>query len=467
MKFAFLTPGTGSYYCGACMRDNALAKSLVEAGHEVSLLPMYLPLQLDEEAFAPSETPIFFGGINVYLQQKLPFFRKTPAWIDKLFNSTGLLRAAAKRSHMTSPREHGEMALAMLEIEDSPFDKETEKLLEWLERDPPGIVVLSNALLAGFTRSLRRRLNCKVIACFQGEDSFLDGLPEPFRTRCWESMEKHLGEADLLISPSQFYADLMRRRFNSPDLTIEVMPNGVTLGRAGFQPASEPRASNSAAQPPDSSPHTSHADRNPDEVGGSAPGTAAKRPTIGYLARMIREKGVSQLVDAFIHLRNELKHPDARLHIAGTATDGDAVLVNELKQRLSAAGLSDEVTWSPNIDHDEKTALLESFSLFSVPATYPEAFGLYTIEALAAGTPLVMPESSSFPEIVRQSDAGRLSKPQDPVSLAETWHDLLNAPDELQRLSENARRAAEDFYSVEAMRERFLKLAQPLTESSS
>ena len=50
MKLAFLTPGTGSYYCGACMRDNALAKSLVEAGHEVSLLPMYLPLQLDEEA---------------------------------------------------------------------------------------------------------------------------------------------------------------------------------------------------------------------------------------------------------------------------------------------------------------------------------------------------------------------------------------------------------------------------------
>ena len=139
MKLAFLTPGTGSYYCGACMRDNALAKSLVEAGHEVSLLPMYLPLQLDEEAFAPSETPIFFGGINVYLQQKLPFFRKTPAWIDKLFNSTGLLRAAAKRSHMPSPREHGEMALAMLEIEDSPFDKETEKLPEPLDYGRPAV----------------------------------------------------------------------------------------------------------------------------------------------------------------------------------------------------------------------------------------------------------------------------------------------------------------------------------------
>ena len=44
MKIVFLTPGTGSYYCGACMRDNALAKALHAAGCEVTLLPMYLPL---------------------------------------------------------------------------------------------------------------------------------------------------------------------------------------------------------------------------------------------------------------------------------------------------------------------------------------------------------------------------------------------------------------------------------------
>ena len=83
MKFAFLTPGTGSYYCGACMRDNALAKGLHQAGHEVSMLPMYLPLQLDEERLGEEEAPpIFFGGINVYLQQKIPFFRHTPGWLD-------------------------------------------------------------------------------------------------------------------------------------------------------------------------------------------------------------------------------------------------------------------------------------------------------------------------------------------------------------------------------------------------
>ena len=136
------------------MRDNALAKSLLAAGHEVSLLPMYLPLELDEGQLDQPDTPIFFGGINVFLQQKLKWFRRSPAWLDKLLNGTGLLRAAARRSHMTSPREHGEMTLAMLDLEHSAFAKETEKLLDWLERNPPDIVVLSNALLVGFMKAM-------------------------------------------------------------------------------------------------------------------------------------------------------------------------------------------------------------------------------------------------------------------------------------------------------------------------
>lgn len=427
MNIAFLTPGTGSYYCGACMRDNALAKSLLAAGHEVSLLPMYLPMQLDEAENAP-QTDIFFGGINVYLQQKLPFFRRSPAWLDQLFNATGLLRAAARRSHMTSPREHGEMALAMLEIESSPFAKETEKLLQWLERHRPDLVVLSNALLAGFTATLRRRLDCKIIACFQGEDGFLDGLPEPFRTRCWDAMRDRLAEADQLIAPSRFYADLMRERLGAPDLPIAVMPNGT-----------EP-----AAEPP--------------------PAPSAEPPTIGYLARMIPEKGLELLVDAFIHLRRDLGHPDARLHIAGS--DGDHKLVADLKRRIDAAGLTNDVTWSPNVSHAEKSALLSKLAIFTVPATYHEAFGLYTVEALAAGVPLVLPRSSSFPEIVESHDCGRLVEPADPVALATAWRTLLGEPEALAVYRENALRASRESYSIEAMRERFLAIAEPLVSKS-
>lgn len=426
MNLAFLTPGTGSYYCGACMRDNALAKSLLAAGHEVSLLPMYLPLQLDETLLDQRETPIFFGGINVYLQQKLKWFRRSPAWLDELLNSTGLLRAAARRSHMTSPREHGEMTLAMLDLEHSAFAKETGKLLEWLEQDKPDLVVLSNALLAGFTRALKERLDCRGITTFQGEDSFLDGLPEPYRSKCWEEMRRRLGDSDLLVAPSHYYAGFIRGRLDAPELDVAVMPNGVTL------PSPAPDA-----PPPDP-------------------------PVIGYLARMIREKGVELLVDAFIHLRLNLRHPDARLHIAGSMTAGDELLVRELRQRLEGAGLTDHVSWSPNLDHDRKEHFLSRLTIFSVPATYHEAFGLYTIEALAAGVPLVMPRSSSFPEILESSGAGVLAEPNDPSALAAAWHQLLADPERLATMRENALRSARESYSVDAMRDRFLALAEPL-----
>ena len=427
MNLAFLTPGTGSYYCGACMRDNALAKSLHAAGHQVSLLPMYLPLQLDEEKHAQPGNPIFFGGINVFLQQKLPIFRHLPDWFHKLLNHSGLLRSAAKRSHMTSAREHGEMALEMLRIESSPFGKELDKLIDFLATEKPDVLCLGTALQAGMIRELKRRLGVKIICTFQGEDSFLDGLPEPFKSSCWSELRTRLADADLLVAPSQFYADLMRRRFDAPDLRIEVMPNGIDLD--GYRVSKLP----------------------------------ANPPVIGYLARMIREKGVHHFVEAFIHLRKQLKHPDARAHIAGAATAGDQKLIAELQGKLAAAGLADQVTWSPNISREEKADLLASLTIFSVPATYPEAFGLYTVEALASGVPLVQPDASSFQEIIATSQAGILVPPGDPAALAATWNDLLSHPERLKELGENGRRAAEQSYSVTAMRDRFLALARSLS----
>lgn len=425
MNYAFLTPGTGSYYCGACMRDNALAKSLLAAGHQVSLLPMYLPLQLDEEMLPQAQNPIFFGGINVYLQQNVSLFRHTPRWLDNFLNHSGLLRSAARRSHMTSAHTHGAMALAMLRIEDSHFGKELDKLIDWLATEKPDVLCLGTALQAGMIRQLKQRLGVKIISYFQGEDSFLDGLPEPFKTDCWAELRSRLADADLLVAPSQFYADLMRRRLDAPDLHIEVMPNGIDLG--GYR----------VAKP--TSP-----------------------PVIGYLARMIREKGLPVLVEAFIHLRNTLKQPDARLHIAGAATAGDSKLIAELKHRLTAAGLNDQVTWSPNISREEKADMLSSLTLFSVPATYPEAFGLYLLEALASGVPVVQPRASSFPEIIEESGGGVLVPPGDHVALASAWHELLDRPELLQSFGEKGRHAAEHSYSVQAMRDRFIALATPL-----
>jgi glycosyltransferase involved in cell wall biosynthesis len=433
VKIIFLTPGTGSYYCGACLRDNMLARELHHAGHDVTIAPMYLPLMIDEEKLPGLEkAPIFFGGINIYLQQKLALFRKTPAAIDRLLNSHGLLRWAARHSHMTSAREHGEMTLEMLNVDSSPYRKEWDKLLDWLETEKPHLVCLSNALLAGLAAEIKRRTHAPVVTFFQGEDSFLDGLPEPYRTKCWTAFAERLAASDVLLSPSHSYADFMRQRLGSAVGPIEVVHNGIRLDGYAVADAS----------------------------------TQSGPPAIGFFARMTRDKGLELVVDAFIHLARDLGDSSTRLKIAGAATAGDEPFIAEMKNRLAKAGLTARVEWSPNVTREQKVAFLRSLALFSVPATYQEAFGLYVVEAMACGIPVVQPQSAAYPEIIA-GGGGVLVPPRDPKALARAWQKLLANPSERAALGRAARMSVEKDFSAPKMCERFLQMTDRLTRAAA
>jgi len=425
MKVTFLSAGTGSYHCGACMRDNTLVTALHRDGHEVALLPLYLPMQLDEDVIPQvREAPIFFGGINVYLQQKFSFFRHTPRWLDRLLNGAGLLRTAARRSHMTSPREQAEMCLAMLQVDESDLTKELDKLMDWLEHhERPDLIALSNSLLSGMTRELKKRLgDIPVMAFFQGEDGFLDSLPEPYRTRSWEEMKERLGECDMLVAPSNFYAGVMAKHLGIPVAGIEVLPNGINLEGYG--------------EPADNSVQA-----------------------IGYLARMSREKGLGDLVDAYLLLQEGGRFPQCRLRIAGSCPPGDEAFVKDQKEKIEQAGLSKMVDWHPNLTREEKTEFLRGLTVFSVPMQYSEAFGLCLIEAMASGVPVVNPGGSAFEEIAAVTGGGQTVAPGDPSALARGWEELLANPEEAVAMGERGRRGVVERYSVTAMKDGFLELA--------
>ncbi len=432
MKITFLTPGTGSYYCGACMRDNALANALIQAGHEAELLPMYLPLMLDEESEGlDAESPVFFGGINIYLQQKFSVFRHSPQWMDRLLNQPGLLRSAAKRSHMTSARDHGEMTFEMLRLDGADFDKELQKLYSWInDHGRPDVLCLSTALQSGMAREIKKQWDIPVVCYFQGEDSFLDSLPDEYRERCWDLMAERCRDADLLLGPSDFYARLMEKRLDLNEGTIKTQYNGINL--EGFSKR-------------------------------KSLGT----PTIGYLARMCEVKGLAFLVDAFIHLRNQLGNETCRLDVAGAMTAGDVPLVESLKEKLSEAGLSEAVDWRPNISREEKQDFLSGLSLFTVPVDYEEAFGLYVIEAMAASVAVVQPNRSAFPELVNSTGGGVCVDMERAEDLAIAWQDLLKTPDRLVEMGERGRLGVEKLYSMEAMKNSFITVVESLVQSKS
>src|ERR1051325_12148233 len=113
MRIIQLTPGTGSFFCGTCIRDNALVVALRELGHDALMVPMYLEPALDEVSGAEG-APLFYGGINVYLQEKSGFFRKTPRWVDSLLDSPGMLKAAARKAGMTKASELGDLTVSTL-----------------------------------------------------------------------------------------------------------------------------------------------------------------------------------------------------------------------------------------------------------------------------------------------------------------------------------------------------------------
>src|SRR5690606_18443967 len=238
MRIAQLTPGAGGMYCGNCLRDNALVAALRRQGHSVAMLPLYLPLKTDE----PDESggaPVFFSGINVYLEQKSPWFSRLPRWLHRALASPGLLRRIGTLAAKTRPEQVGDLTLSMLRGEQGRQAREIDELVQWLaQHERPEVVSLSNALLVGCARKIKQELGCVVAVTLQGEDSFLDALPPADRGPAWEIVAERLAEVDVLVSPSRYYADRMAGRLGMPPERIRVVPNGIS--RTGWRPAEHP-----------------------------------------------------------------------------------------------------------------------------------------------------------------------------------------------------------------------------------
>jgi glycosyltransferase involved in cell wall biosynthesis len=442
MNIVLLTPGTGSYHCGVCMRDNALAKELHRQGHNALMLPMYLPLTLDEEAASP-ETPIFFGGVSTYLREKVPWLRHMPRWLDRLLSQRGFLRLiAGKAAAQTGGPDVAELTLSMLRGEQGNQAAEIDELIAWLrEHGKPEALWFSTALQAGLARRIKSELKVPVLGFLQGEDSFIDGLGAPWTGRVWSLMGERLRDSDRWIAPSGYFGDLMAKRMGwddaERDARIQVVPNGTALD--GFRT----------------------------EAASAAPDAA---PVIGYLARFTRGKGIGLLVEAFIALKKRGRFPRAKLSCAGSMTEGDARYVAVLKERLAAAGYADDVEWRPNVSREEKIAFLEGLTVFSVPATYGEAFGMYVIEALAAGVPVVLPNHAAFPELVAGTGGGRLfelgaTEAESAALLAEALEAMLAAPAETRALGVAGHAAVRRDYSMTRLAERLVAITREMIDA--
>jgi glycosyltransferase involved in cell wall biosynthesis len=409
MKIVYLAAGAADMYCGSCLHDNTLAAALLAAGEDVLLVPAYTRLRTDEESV--SQRRVLFGGLNVYLQQKSALFRHTPWLVDRLLDAPALIGWLAKRSVSVHAEDLGALTVSMLHGEEGNQRKEVEKLVHWLAEDArPDVVHLSNSMLVGMAREIRRRLKVPVVCSLSGEDIFLEKLPPPFYEQAREALRERAAEITAFVSMNRYFADFMADYLAVDRRRIHVIPHGLNLEGHGARR------------------------RDP----------SAQETVVGYFARITPDKGLHLLAEAFKLLCDDTELPPLRLRAAGYLGASDRRYLSDVQARLEQWGLLDRFEFAGELDRASKIAFLQSLDIMSVPTVYRESKGLSILEALANAVPVVVPAHGTFPELIEDTQGGRLHAPDDPRALAAALKEMIldpRAAAEHGRLGQEAIRA--------------------------
>lgn len=432
MKIAYLAAGAAGMYCGSCLHDNTLAAELIRQGEDVVLVPIYTPLRTDEQDV--SLPKVFFGGINVYLQQKWALFRRTPRWLDRWLDHPALLRLVTRGASAVDPADLGALTVSMLEGENGNQRKELEKLVDWLIGEvKPGVVHLSNSMMLGLAPMIAQRCGPPVVCSLSGEDIFLEKLRPPYYGEARRLLRERACSVHAFVALNEYFADFMAEYLDVSRERIHVIPHGLNLAGHGF-------------------PQTKPA------------GTPLR---IGYLARICHDKGLHLLVEAGELLAKRSDIPPFELHAAGYLGAGDRSYYQEIERRVKRGPLAERFSYAGELNRREKIAFLQALDIFSTPTVYQESKGLPALEALANGIPVVLPRHGSFPEIVRATGGGRLFTPHDVPRLAEELAVLLLDSKLRRELGSTGRNAVHARFHAGAMAEQTMRLYERLHMSTS
>lgn len=373
MKIAYLTAGAAGMYCGSCLHDNALAKQLIRLGNDCLLIPVYTPIRTDDENVSIDR--VFMGGLNVYLQQKLPWLAYAPQWIDNFLNQGWLIQKLTKNVGKTSPNLLGSLAVSMLDGIHGRQRKEFARLLDWLTTDiVPDAIVFTNLLIGGGIPELKKRSKAKLFVTLQGDDIFLDSLPKKYREQAIDRLKRLVPLVDGFILHSHDYAARMSELLAIPITQMHVVPLGIPTRDFVDGAAITPRPSSSSF-------------------------------TLGYFARMAPEKGLGQIVDAFVAVASKPSGNQLHLKLAGWMGPQHTEFWEQQKSKLNQAGLSHRWEYCGSIERSEKASFLKSLDLFCVPTVYAEPKGLFLLEAVACGVPYLQPAHGAFPELHQRLQA--------------------------------------------------------------
>lgn len=430
MKIAIITAGSAGMFCGSCMQDNTLARALRLAGHDAVLVPTYTPIRVDEEDV--SSNRVFMGGVNVYLDSIVPGWSRLPRFLKSWLDRPNILRLLTRRSSATDASQLGSLTVDMLKGADGPQRDEIRQLVSWLTNElQPDMILFSNALLSGVVPSLRQVFDQPIVCLLQGDDIFLDALPEQWKQQSIDRVRDNSQHFDCLLTHSDWYAEhlsasigLARDRFRQIPLSLD---------------CNVPRLD-------------------------PAPYTEDPKKVIGYFARVCPEKGL----DNFLDMAERLAGTDHTFHfrIAGFLPE---LHQKWFERRLSAVQNKigdDRLQWlgSP-ATREEKFTILSSFDLLCVPSNYHEPKGIFVLEAALIGLPSLLPARGAFPEHIANLSHGWTYDPDSEGSLDAGVRAAVAAID--GRTEDNLRQTVIEKFSIDITGPQIGRLLESIWSSAS
>ena len=391
MKIVYLITGSGgSFYCGNCYRDMLYLKAIRKVpGISASAIPLYLPPD-KTNIESGLDKNVFFGAISMYIREKVPFLRNMPAFFDKILDAAPLLKLAANQAGTTRTDGLEEMTINMIEGDNAFRKNEVDRLVRYLTRDgKPDIVHLSNALILGLARQLKKRMNVKIVCSLLNEDDWIDEMVEPFKSKAWKMIATEAKHVDNFVTPSNYYKELFISRTGLGGNNIHVVPLGI----------------------------------EPEEFLHSI--KESEHPAIGYFCRVSYLNGFDKLVDAFIRLKSE-QYPGLTLHVCGGFTGDDKPFIASQIKKIRDHGFKSAVRIYPEFQGNKKLEFFNNVDVISVPVRKHDGYGLYILEANGAGVPVVQPATGAFPEILKTTMGGITYSPDNAEELATALASLLD-----------------------------------------
>ena len=392
MKIVYLITGSGgSFYCGNCYRDMIYLRAIRKVPDTIaSAIPLYLPPDV-KHSESGLDKNVFFGAISMYLREKVPFLRKMPAFFDKILDSAPMLKMAARRSGTTNTEGLEDLTLSMIKGDRVFPEKELIRLVNYItENGKPDIIHLSNALVIGLSRQLKKHLDVKIVCSLLNEDDWINEMAEPYQSDAWRMIAEEAANTDTFVTPSTYYKEFFIAKTGISGENIHIVPLAIETGNFNILPK-----------------------RN-------------NYPAIGYFSRINYNNGFDKLVDAFIELNVKEKLPGLTLHVSGGFTGSDKPFISEQIRKIKAHGLKSYLRIYPEFHGNSKEEFFSNIDIMSVPVRKHDGYGLYILESNAAGVPVVQPATGAFPEIIEITRGGITYYPDNTEELSASLVKILN-----------------------------------------